>query len=207
VSGGRGAGNDGPSECLELCGHDGARRPSPPTGHLTLRPFRCGPTAPRVAALGPFCAVHPLSSRDQVEVLGRYSNHADQGKRIKRVLETPLSGLATPVSVAIREIHRRLQTEELEELAQAYLAGATLAQLSDRFRQHRSTIATELERRGVPRRYRLVKGERLDLAIQSYQDGNSVVTIGKEFGVAGETVRKALIQAGVKLRPRRGTTS
>ena len=141
-----------------------------------------------------------------VEVLGRYSNHADQGTRIQRVLETPLLGLPTPVSRPQRQVHRRLQAGDLDELAEAYLAGATLAQLGERLRTHRATIASELERRGVARRYRLVEGEQLDLAIQSYQDGNSVVTIGKELGVAGETIRKALIQAGVKLRPRRGTT-
>ena len=139
-----------------------------------------------------------------VEVLGRYSNHCDQGKRIERVLEIPLSEPTTPVSKPLRKVHRRLQAHELDQLAEAYLAGSTLAQLSDRFRKHPSTISTDLERRGVARRYRIVEGERLHLAIQSYQDGQSVVSIGKELGVADETVRKALIQAGVKLRPRRG---
>ena len=139
-----------------------------------------------------------------MEVLGRYSNHADQGERIKRVLETPLSELTTPVSKPLRQVHRRLQAGELDGLAEAYLAGSTLSQLSDRFRKHRTTISTDLERRGVARRYRLVEGERLQQAIQGYQDGESVVSIGKELGVAGETVRKAFIRAGVKLRPRRG---
>lgn len=46
--------------------------------------------------------------------------------------------------------------------------------------------------------------ERLHLAIQSYQGGMSVLSIGKELSVSGETVRKALTKAGVKLRPRRG---
>lgn len=146
----------------------------------------------------------PLSHLQRVEVLGRYSNRCDPGKRIERVLEIPLSELTTLISKPLRQVHRRLPAGELDELAKAYRAGATLSQLSDRFRKHRTTISTDLERRGVSRRYRMVEGERLHLAIQSYQDGKSVVSIGKELGVAGETVRKALIQAGVKLRPRRG---
>jgi IS30 family transposase len=139
-----------------------------------------------------------------VEVLGRYSNRCDQGKRIKRVLEIPLLELATPVSTPRRKVQRRLQAGELDELAEAYLAGATLSELSDRFGKHRRTISIELERRGVARRYRLVEGERLQQAIQSYHSGMSVISIAKELGVAGDTVYKALTNAGVKLRPRRG---
>jgi hypothetical protein len=138
-----------------------------------------------------------------VEVLGRYSNHADQGKRIKRVLETPLLDSATPVSRPQRQVHRRFQEGDLEDLAEAYLAGATLSELGERFRMHRATIASELERMGVARHYRLVEGERLHLAIQGYQNGKSVATIGKELCVSGETVRKALIRAGLSMRPRR----
>jgi hypothetical protein len=104
----------------------------------------------------------------------------------------------------VRQVQRRLQESELDELAEAYLAGATLSELSDRFEKHRTTLSTDLERRGVARRYRLVEGERLQRAIQGYQDGQSVVSIGKGLGAAGNTVRKALIEAGVKLRPRRG---
>jgi IS30 family transposase len=139
-----------------------------------------------------------------VEVLGRYSNHVDQGTRIERVLEIPLGDPTTPFSNSLRQVHRRLRRDELDELAEAYLAGATLSELSARFRRHRVTISTELERRGVARRYRLVEGKRLQQAIQNYQSGMSVASIGKELGVAGDTVHKALTKAGVKLRPRRG---
>jgi len=90
-----------------------------------------------------------------VEVLGRYSNHCDQGTRIERVLEIPLSAPTTPDSRPLRQVHRRLREDELDELAEAYLAGATVSELSDRFGRHRATISTDLERRGVARRYRL----------------------------------------------------
>jgi IS30 family transposase len=139
-----------------------------------------------------------------VEVLGRYSNHCDKGKLIERVFEIPLSEPATSVSKPLRKVHHRFREGELDELVETYLAGATLSELSDRFRKHRRTISIELERRGVARRYRLVVGKRLQQAIQSYQSGMSVSSIGKELGVAGNTVHQALTKAGVKLRPRRG---
>ena len=139
-----------------------------------------------------------------MEVLGRYLNRWDQGKRLQRVLEIPLSETATPVSKPLRKVRRRLREGELDAIAKAYLAGATLSELSDRFGKHRRTISIELERRGVARRYRLVEGKRLQQAIQCYQSGLSVISIAKELGVAGDTVHKALTKAGVKLRPRRG---
>jgi transposase-like protein len=61
-----------------------------------------------------------------------------------------------------------------------------------------------LERQGVARRYRMVEGERLQQAIRDYQGGRSIFSIAKEMGVAGDTVRKALNRAGVRLRPRPG---
>jgi hypothetical protein len=139
-----------------------------------------------------------------VEVLGRYSNHTDQGKRIERALESPLSEVAIPLTTPLKQVHRRFQAGELDEAVEAYLAGATLSQLSDRFGKHRRTISIELERRGVARRYRMVEGERLRQAIQEYQGGKSAATIGGELGVATGTVRRALIGAGIKLRERPG---
>jgi len=63
-----------------------------------------------------------------VEVLGRYSNHADQGKRIAHLLQIPLSEAITPISKPQKQVHRRLLEEEVDELAEAYLAGATLSE-------------------------------------------------------------------------------
>ena len=52
-------------------------------------------------------------------MLGRYSNHCDQGKRIERVLEIALSDPVTPVSRPLRQVHRRLRAGELDELVEA----------------------------------------------------------------------------------------
>jgi hypothetical protein len=86
--------------------------------------------------------------------------------------------MATPISTPLKQVQRRLRADELDELAEAYLAGVSLSELSDRFRKNRKTISTGLERRGVARRYRLIEGERLQQVVQGYQDGRSVASIG-----------------------------
>jgi AraC-like DNA-binding protein len=156
-------------------------------------------------------------SRDRtfVEVLGRYSNLAWQSQKLSDLVEQTVGAQGgirvisktKPNPKPQKQVQRRLLDAEVDELAGAYLAGATLSELSDRFHKHRTTISTELQRRGVARRCRTIKGERLHLAIQGYQEGKSLASIGKDLGIAANTVRKALIDAGVELRPRRGWES
>jgi hypothetical protein len=107
-----------------------------------------------------------------VEVLGRYSNHADQGKRIEYLLQLALSQPKQPVPKTTKQIHRRLSPTQIDELEAAYRAGATLHELSDQFQIHRASVSIILERQGVARRYRMVDGERLQQAFQDYQSGN-----------------------------------
>jgi hypothetical protein len=148
--------------------------------------------------------LYPAELDFSVEVLGRYSNRADQEQRIARLLQMALSESREPISKTIKQVHRRLSQDQIDELVVAYRAGATLQELSDHFQIHRASISIILERHSVPRRYRMVEGERLDGAIRAYQNGRSVISIADGLGVAGDTVRKALNRAGVKLRPRPG---
>jgi transposase len=139
-----------------------------------------------------------------VELLGRYSNHAYQGERIGHLLNMVPKDHLEPKTRTIKQVHRRLRPAEIDELVAAYQAGATLRQLSEQFQVHRASISIILERQNVPRRYRMVERERLQRAIRDYQDGKSIISIATELGVSGDTVRKALGRAGVKLRPRPG---
>ena len=60
----------------------------------------------------------------------------------------------------------------------------------------------ELRPKGLPSE----SADRLKLTIitKRYESGDSIATIGTEFGVSPATVRARLIEAGVELRPRRG---
>ena len=111
-----------------------------------------------------------------------------------------------PITRTTKQVHRRLLPAQIDELVASYQAGATLRELSEQFQIHRASISTVLERQNLPRRYRMVEGARLEEAIRDYNNGNSIISIATKLGVAGDTVRKALNRAGVKLRPRPGWT-
>jgi DNA-binding CsgD family transcriptional regulator len=84
------------------------------------------------------------------------------------------------------------------------LAGATVYQLARQFSVHRHTVSDILERRDVSRRYRKLSPEQLDLACTLYRDGLSLIKVGEQLGRRAETVRQALMKAGVEIRSRNG---
>jgi AraC-like DNA-binding protein len=139
-----------------------------------------------------------------VEVLGRYSNHADQGERIQDLMETAPSGRPEPETRTTKQVHRRLLPAQLDELMEDYKAGATLNEIAERLHVHRNNVSRALQGQGVSRRYRMIEGERLNEAIAEYQAGKSLAAVGAELGVSMDTVRAALKKAGVTLRPRPG---
>ena len=99
---------------------------------------------------------------------------------------------------------RHLMPLDIDQMIDAYCNGATLGQLATQFGIHRETVANTLEERGVPRRYRLLSGERLTRAIALYELGQSLASVASAMGVSAETVRTAFIRAGVPTRPRKG---
>ncbi len=103
------------------------------------------------------------------------------------------------------QVHRRLTEQEVSDLVEAYTAGITLNQLSQPFKVRRTCLSNALERRGVPRRYRMMEGHRLVEAISAYRDGKSLATIGLDLGVSGDTVRNALLKGLFSIR--RGAVS
>jgi hypothetical protein len=102
---------------------------------------------------------------------------------------------------------RRLTAGEVDDLIEVYKAGATVPQVVEQFGIHRTTVLAHLERRDVPRRpeTRKLTGEQVADAGKLYASGLSTVKVGAIYGVDAETIRKAFIRSGLKLRPRRGT--
>ena len=88
--------------------------------------------------------------------MGRYLNHSDQGERLRHVLETLPSGPQIAIPRTPKQVHRRLQPAEVDEVVDRYLAGATLKELGKQYQVHRTTVSELLEQRGVQRRYRLL---------------------------------------------------
>jgi len=99
-----------------------------------------------------------------------------------------------------RQVQRRLSPEEIEELVACYRAGATALALAGKHSIHRTTVLALLERHQVSRRWRVLTPGHIERAVSSYASGHSCASIAKELQVNPETVRQALLKAGVAMR-------
>ncbi len=141
---------------------------------------------------------HPAA----VEVLGKYCN-PDATEAFRRLAHVPAGQKPAPPA-RNKQVQHRLRAAEVEELIEAYLAGATVYELGTRYRISRKTVSIILQREGVPTRYNLLTGPDLHRAVELYPRGDSLVTIGRVFDINASTVRKALIAAGVRMRDTHG---
>jgi lambda repressor-like predicted transcriptional regulator len=101
------------------------------------------------------------------------------------------------------QFQRRLATDEIDALARAYEAGASVRKLSADFGIHKESVRACLDRTGVPRREGCVA--KLDdagelTAGRLYQQGSSLSAVGTQLGVTDNTVLKALRKHGVPTR-------
>jgi hypothetical protein len=138
--------------------------------------------------------------------MGRYLNPSDQGERLRQILESVPSGPQTPIPRTPKQIHRRLQPAQVDEVVNRYLAGATLKELGKQYHVHRTTVSELLEQRGVQRRYRSLSVDQVAEAVKLYESGLSLVGVGEILRVNSGTVWQALKRNGVPLRDCHGRT-
>jgi transposase-like protein len=139
-----------------------------------------------------------------VEVLGCYSNLGDQGERLRELLEMTPSEPPKPILRTNRQVQHRLRDTQPDQVVAGYQAGATVYELAKKFGIHRHTVSDILERHGVARRYRKLSAEQLALACALYENGSSLTQVGRQLDHSAETVRQALMKAGVAIRTRNG---
>jgi hypothetical protein len=88
------------------------------------------------------------------------------------------------------------------ELVAAYLVGIPVEDLAVSFRINRTTVLGHVRRHGIPKRdRRALQGEDVERAAKLYTEGRSAEWVAGELQVAASTVRRALKDAGVVLRP------
>jgi transposase len=97
-------------------------------------------------------------------------------------------------------VFRRLERAQVDGVVEAYTRGATLREVAQQFRVHRTTVSELLERRGVQRRYAALRPEQVFEAEELYKAGRSLVAIGNVLKVNQSTVWHALRGKGVPLR-------
>jgi DNA-binding CsgD family transcriptional regulator len=105
--------------------------------------------------------------------------------------------------VAPLPVQRRLGTDEVAALVAAYRRGVSVQELAASFQINRTTVLGHVGRQGVPKRYRrALQGNDINRAVTLYAEGRSTEWVADGLGVAASTVRRALKDAGVTMRPR-----
>lgn len=101
---------------------------------------------------------------------------------------------------------RRLSPTDLDNLLDAYRAGATINQLAVEFGIHRTTVAGHLDRHGVPRHSELTAWDDdiLGRAAELYATGSSLANVAHQFGIDAQTVANRFRRAGIPVRSRSG---
>ncbi len=145
-----------------------------------------------------------VSSKNRLVVLkGHFSNPSLQ---VRKLLAAPTSALEVSDRPSIphfhRQVQRRLAAEVVTDLVAAYRAGASVSELSVRYRVHRTTVVAHLDRHGIPRRGQEGKltHEQVTEASRLYGSGWPLIRIGEHFHVDANTVRRVLRKVGVQLR-------
>ncbi|MGO9456071.1 MAG: hypothetical protein ACLP62_03335 [Acidimicrobiales bacterium] len=137
-----------------------------------------------------------------MEVLGRYSNHSDQGGRLDRILKLAPEELERPKTRTLKRICRQLDEQEVADLVACYSAGVLLDDLASTFQVNQTTIQKYVRAHGLPRRSAMVEQRQLDEVVQLYGAGRSVDFIAARLGIGATTVRRALVKAKVTIRRR-----
>ena len=125
-----------------------------------------------------------------VELLSRYSNHADQMKRLRRLLELPTRKGSEPVQRQVRA-RRHLSDAEEFELLSLYQTGRTVYEVADELGMHRNTVSVLLERHGIERRYHQTTDVDLDQATVLQQTGLNLTEVAAALGIGRTTLVRA----------------
>lgn len=142
-------------------------------------------------------------SRDitMVELLRFYHNRTYVRQKIDRVFALKLAADAVALP-ARRQTQLRLDEHHQAEIVRRYQAGESTKSIALSMAITRNTVSAILERRGVPRRYRILDAEHVEQARQLYEsEGLSLAAVGDHLGVNARTVQSVLREAGVQMRP------
>ena len=136
--------------------------------------------------------------------MGRYSNHVDQGERLRHLLEMTPSGPSGPTVRTPKRTCHRTGPDVVAQIIEGYERGVAVAQLAAGLQINQWTVGRYARLHRLPRRSPRLGPRQIEEAVSLYNEGNSLATLVKRCGVATDTVGKALRGAGVSLRPRRG---
>ena len=113
--------------------------------------------------------------------------------------------IATPPPRRLRQHHTRLTPAQKDEVVVLYQQDVPVREICQRYGISKQQVSDLRNARGISRRPRGLSDEQKRQAEQHYLAGQSCATIGRQFGVHAETVRRYLRTTGVTLHPGPGT--
>jgi hypothetical protein len=102
----------------------------------------------------------------------------------------------------VHAARRRLNADELAQVVSDYEAGRSTTWLMQNYQLGKGTVLGILAERGVKMRGQGIPDALLQDAITLYASGLSLQRVATRLHCSAETVRQALIAAGVSLRAR-----
>lgn len=106
----------------------------------------------------------------------------------------------------VHKLEQRLSAEALTDLIAQHRAGESARALAQAYGLSKSGVLHLLDRHGVARRYRVLNQAQVEEAQRLYEVGQSLARLGAAFGCSPNTVRRALVQAGMHMRDEHGRT-
>ena len=118
--------------------------------------------------------------------------------------EAATTTIDTPPPQRLRQHHTRLTPAQKDEVITLYQQGTPVREICQRYSISKQQVSDLRNARGIPCRPRGLTDEQKRQAEQHYLAGQSCATIGRQFGVHAETVRRYLRTTGIALRPKPG---
>jgi DNA-binding transcriptional regulator LsrR (DeoR family) len=110
-----------------------------------------------------------------------------------------------PTQTKIRNIARRLGHDKIDRLVTEYQEGRTTIELMGRYGLSKASVIHLLEANGVALRRQRLSEHQAAEAAWLYKQGHSLSAITEQLQLPRESIRRALVDAGVAMRPRGGS--
>jgi DNA invertase Pin-like site-specific DNA recombinase len=134
-----------------------------------------------------------------IELVGRYSNLADQMRRIRQcaaLASRAFSARSEPIPAPVRRVIFRLDEQLVRQLLADYEAGRTGRELAEQYGLARSTVIGLLRKHGVAGRYPRVTPSDAAEMVRLYHSGRRQVELAAQFGREPGNVWHVLKRAG-----------
>ena len=169
---------------------------------IAISPKRSVPTKPKIAPVTE--AIIGEITPILVGLIGKYSNLTFPqipGEKLGKALDAARSSARIVVEHQIRDVRRRLGEAQIRHLVEDYESGVPTTELTKNYDLGKSTVLKLLRESGTSMRRAGIPPATAELAADLYLQGRSLKSIARELAAPRSSLRIAIVQLGVPLRP------